>query len=153
SRATCAPLTHLSPDARRYPTLSQVAHGFGELSARCRSSVAHAGASHSAFIKLSPFTPSSNLSPELNFLPVRTGPRFPPRDDPLMTPFRFLAVAVGLALFVGTATAQTTYRWNTTTGNWNTAANWLDGFDNPAVPPSAATTQLVFNASGTTSYT
>jgi len=43
--------------------------------------------------------------------------------------------------------AQST--WNTTTGSWNTAANWLPA----AVPTNATTTQLLFNASGTTSYT
>jgi len=57
-------------------------------------------------------------------------------------------LASTLALLAETSLhAQST--WNTTTGNWNTAANWLP----VAVPTSATTTQLVFNASGTTSYT
>lgn len=39
--------------------------------------------------------------------------------------------------------------WNTTDGNWNTGANWAGG----AVPVSGATTALVFEATGATSYT
>ncbi len=59
---------------------------------------------------------------------------------------RFLHTATFLIISTS-AFAQST--WNTTTGNWNTAGNW----DPSGVPASATTTQLVFNASGTTSYT
>jgi autotransporter-associated beta strand protein len=64
-----------------------------------------------------------------------------------------------LALLLGViaaapAVAQNTYSWQpTTSGNWNVGTNWLDQLNNPGVPLSGTDTQLVFNASGTTSYT
>lgn len=66
----------------------------------------------------------------------------------------FTALLVGaiLAVFATPAWSQT-YTWNATTdGNWNVATNWLDPSNNPGIPPSSATTQLVFNASGSVSY-
>jgi autotransporter-associated beta strand protein len=73
---------------------------------------------------------------------------------------RFRCVAtVGLLLaglvgLVTPAQAQNNpYTWNTTDGNWNVTDNWRDGLSAPAVPPGGDTTALIFNASGTTSYT
>ena len=65
---------------------------------------------------------------------------------------RFWIVAAALLELVTPAVAQSPYTWNTTDGTWNTALNWLDNGNNPAVPTSSNTTALVFNASGTTSY-
>jgi len=63
--------------------------------------------------------------------------------------FPLLLISI-LAAWIGLTTAQAqSSTWNTTTGSWNTAGNWtLSG-----VPASATGTQLIFNASGTTSYT
>src|SRR5262245_12372637 len=65
-----------------------------------------------------------------------------------------LCACLAVIMF-GTASAQTNpYTWQlTTNGTFNTAANWLNGAAAPEVPPSTATTQLIFNAAGTTSYT
>ena len=51
------------------------------------------------------------------------------------------------------AVAQTNpYTWNNPAGgNWNSAANWLDGAASPFVPPSNAATDLIFG--GSTNYT
>ena len=59
---------------------------------------------------------------------------------------RYLLVAFAIGVSVPPAIAQT---WNAVTGTWNTPANWVGG----VVPLSSATTALVFNASGSTSYT
>lgn len=67
---------------------------------------------------------------------------------------RPLAAAVLLFALAGPATAQTNpYTWNAATGSWNLDTNWLNGNSLAEVPPSNAATQLVFNASGTTTYT
>ena len=67
--------------------------------------------------------------------------------------YRFWITAVVFLGLAVPASAQSPYTWNTTDGNWNTAGNWLDNLNNPAVPVSSTTTGLIFNASGTTSYT
>lgn len=71
-----------------------------------------------------------------------------------MTRLRTLGVLVALLALAAPADAQTTYTWQpVTNGNWNVAANWLDQNSLPGVPVSGINTGLVFNASGTTSYT
>ena len=67
--------------------------------------------------------------------------------------YRFWITAVVFLGLAVPASAQSPYTWNTTDGNWNTAGNWLDNLNNPAVPVSSTTTGLIFNASGTTNYT
>lgn len=70
-----------------------------------------------------------------------------------MTRFALHAASVFALLFFAIPTfAQTNpYTWNLATdGNWNLAANWLDGTSAPFVPPSANTTQLIF--AGATNY-
>jgi autotransporter-associated beta strand protein len=64
---------------------------------------------------------------------------------------RWIVTLLGVIALMNTqAWGQTSWTWNqTTSGNWNTSTNWAEG----TVPASAATTQLTFNASGTTSYT
>jgi autotransporter-associated beta strand protein len=63
---------------------------------------------------------------------------------------RVLAAALILLAFAHTANAQT-YTWTSTTdGNWDVGSNWDT---NPLIPVSGDTTELRFNASGTTSYT
>ncbi|CAN5216589.1 hypothetical protein BH11PLA2_BH11PLA2_02650 [soil metagenome] len=62
-----------------------------------------------------------------------------------------LSLVVVLAVFgPNRAQAQNPYTWNTTDGNWGTAANWLDAFGNPVAPPSTPNTQLIFG--GTANY-
>jgi len=73
-----------------------------------------------------------------------------------MLRFRYfcLAFAALLSADLATVQAQTNpYTWQVGTSTWNTASNWLNGASVAQVPPSNLATQLVFNASGTTSYT
>jgi autotransporter-associated beta strand protein len=67
---------------------------------------------------------------------------------------RFFASLLLVVAVSAQGSAQT-YTWQqpVTGGDWNTAANWLDPVNAAAIPVSSATTQLVFNASGTDSYT
>lgn len=61
-----------------------------------------------------------------------------------------VSLIVIAALMNASASGQTSWTWNqTTNGTWNTASNWVEG----TVPVSDPTTQLTFNATGTTSYT
>ena len=64
-----------------------------------------------------------------------------------------LTAAALLSILPSRAVAQTNpYTWNlTASGNWNTAADWLNGNNTAEVPPSGATTQIIF--AGSTTYT
>jgi autotransporter-associated beta strand protein len=63
---------------------------------------------------------------------------------------RLNRIAVLLFLLAAMTSAKAASTWNSPAGgNWNTAGNWTPA----TVPASANTTQLIFNASGTTSYT
>jgi autotransporter-associated beta strand protein len=70
-----------------------------------------------------------------------------------MTLRSFAALAALLALGSPALAQNNPYTWNAATGNWDLAANWLNGLSAAEVPPSGSATALVFNASGSTNYT
>ena len=64
----------------------------------------------------------------------------------------WLAASAGLGMVVLPAFSALGQTWTATAdGNWNTAANWNGGAG--PVPTSGTSTQLTFDAAGSTSYT
>ncbi len=69
-----------------------------------------------------------------------------------MSSFKSLVVAFLLVLTPSTVLAQTPYRWvGTTSGDWNTATNWLNDTTSAAVakPPDLSTESAIFSQTST----
>lgn len=65
----------------------------------------------------------------------------------------FLSLLTSVFLAVAALAQTPPYTWQPVTdSNWNNATNWLDGTFANFVPVAGSTTQLLFNASGSTSY-